>query len=631
MKKINKKILYVLLAIFSISISFEVKADEIETSSIENSTYIIGTHLLSRTGSNAYNGVLTTKVIMLSSKTIKEGTLDEMVIYYKTARGVWVDGITGEAIEVPDKFEITYNNLLYNGQYGDLNGDGKVDIKDIEYLEKYIAGEEIPSEISSNIMKADVNADGDIDAVDLNILKKFVRGELEHDLPYTEYETYTITYDLGDATATNPTKYSVYNDDIVLTEPTKPAKEIDNRSVGYYFLGWTGSNGEKPQKEVVIKAGTHQNLTYKANFVLYGDLDEDGNITLKDVVRLRRYIAGGFDLPQSVYDNIMAADVNQDGVINDIDVAFLRVFLTRWLINLPCTDYEKYDITYELDGGVVDGENPVMNTEYGINNPTLINPTKEGYVFIGWTGSNGNVPQTNVYIPASDGDLHYVANYVLYGDLNDDGSVNGLDVVRFRKYLSGVEDIGQESLARIKAMDLNSDGLVNNNDLVILRAYLMGTITKLPSTDYVKYTISYELNGGTDVDNPTYMLSIDDETKTLINPTKDGYTFVGWTGSNGDTPELNVQIPARPTENLHYVANFVQDFVITATPVDAYSPDVVLSLSDASADIERIEYTDGAKLCDNTNMTVAKVDIEGVSKLIVVLKNGQRINATIAR
>ena len=56
-----------------------------------------------------------------------------------------------------------------------------------------------------------------------------------------------------------------------------------------------------------------------------------------------------------------------------------------------------YTITYNLNGGSVATSNP---TSYNIETPTftLNNPTKEDCRFTGWTGSNGNTPQTTVKI-----------------------------------------------------------------------------------------------------------------------------------------------------------------------------------------------------------------------------------------
>lgn len=68
------------------------------------------------------------------------------------------------------------------------------------------------------------------------------------------------------------------------------------------------------------------------------------------------------------------------------------------------------------------------------------------------------------------------------------------------------------------------------------------------------YTITYELNGATN-NNPN-IYTENTETFTLQRPTKKGYIFTGWTGSNGDIPQLDVTIFKGSSGNRHYVANF---------------------------------------------------------------------------
>lgn len=69
-----------------------------------------------------------------------------------------------------------------------------------------------------------------------------------------------------------------------------------------------------------------------------------------------------------------------------------------------------YNIHYNLNGGTVDPENP---TTYTIEDEiTLVNPTRLGYTFSGWTGSNCDELQTRVTInQGSIGDKTYTANY----------------------------------------------------------------------------------------------------------------------------------------------------------------------------------------------------------------------------
>ena len=80
----------------------------------------------------------------------------------------------------------------------------------------------------------------------------------------------------------------------------------------------------------------------------------------------------------------------------------------------------------------------------------------------------------------------------------------------------------------------------------------------LPSYDIYKYKydLNYNLNGGNlSEENPTYYYE-EDEDIVLNNPTKIGYTFIGWTGSNGNTPSTNVTISSGSTGNKSYIANW---------------------------------------------------------------------------
>ncbi len=72
----------------------------------------------------------------------------------------------------------------------------------------------------------------------------------------------------------------------------------------------------------------------------------------------------------------------------------------------------------------------------------------------------------------------------------------------------------------------------------------------------VNYSITYNLNGGTvSKANPT-SYNIETADFALNNPTKTGYTFTGWTGSNGTTPTINVTIKKGSTGNKSYTANW---------------------------------------------------------------------------
>lgn len=71
----------------------------------------------------------------------------------------------------------------------------------------------------------------------------------------------------------------------------------------------------------------------------------------------------------------------------------------------------------------------------------------------------------------------------------------------------------------------------------------------------VNYSIGYTLNNGTITGNPD-SYNIESATITLKNPTRTGYTFTGWTGSNGTTPQTSVIINSGSTGNKSYAANW---------------------------------------------------------------------------
>ena len=73
----------------------------------------------------------------------------------------------------------------------------------------------------------------------------------------------------------------------------------------------------------------------------------------------------------------------------------------------------------------------------------------------------------------------------------------------------------------------------------------------------IDYSISYDLNGGTlEHENPS-IYNVETPSFTLNNPTKTGYEFTGWTGSNGDTPQVTVTVSQGTTGDLNYKANWM--------------------------------------------------------------------------
>ena len=158
-----------------------------------------------------------------------------------------------------------------------------------------------------------------------------------------------------------------------------------------------------------------------------------------------------------------------------------------------------YKIIYNLMGGSAK-TNPSSYTSG--NSFKLNNPTKNGYTFKGWTGSNGSSPSTSTSVSSSStGSLIFTANF-----------------------------------------------------------------------EKTKYSITYKLDGGKFSSNPRTYYYIDSTDYELLTPYKDGYTFIGWTGSNGSKPSQNVKISRGKTGNLTYTANYKKISTGGNTPTEPTNP-----------------------------------------------------------
>ena len=103
-------------------------------------------------------------------------------------------------------------------------------------------------------------------------------------------------------------------------------------------------------------------------------------------------------IPERNGYKFLGYNINSDN-INDINNKELNA---KWSILT-------YNINYNLNGGYLNNKKDTYNIE---DEFLLENPNKDGNIFIGWTGSNGNVPLRDVYVKkGTTGNLNYVANW----------------------------------------------------------------------------------------------------------------------------------------------------------------------------------------------------------------------------
>lgn len=320
-------------------------------------------------------------------------------------------------------------------------------------------------------------------------------------------------------------------------------------------------------------------------------------------------------------------------------------------------DNKKYTITFDSDGGSV-VEKQIVKRGEKVNKPT--DPTRDGYIFIEWDlGSSiydfsakvtRNLILKAIWKEQEGGKVTYVVNFNTDGGnsvsnqiINKDGTIiKPQDPVRDGyKFLGWYSNNvlfdfntpvtkNLELVAKWeKAKDNSTTGTTTTtkktttkkNDTTNTTTTKKTTTT---TTEAKKYTVTFDSNGGSKVSSKE--VTSGSKVSKPSNPIRTGYKFSGWT-LNNKAYDFNSKV----TSNITLVAKWTaKTYTVKVSSVDAYSPARILSVYEDGSKIsfKQINYTDGTMLC-SSNGNVNMSDIEGLSKLQVVLSDGTKVTATI--
>lgn len=149
-----------------------------------------------------------------------------------------------------------------------------------------------------------------------------------------------------------------------------------------------------------------------------------------------------------------------------------REQIVTFLYRYQNSSDNSFPISYMLFGGSVSGNRDFYLA--GTDTFTLNNPTREGYTFSGWTGSNGNSPSTNIKISKGDvGNKKFVANYkantyeISYNSNGGIGSMPNIKAV-YDKFVELKENEFVRDGFEFKGWSIEKDSSViyTNNDIV---------------------------------------------------------------------------------------------------------------------------------------------------------------------
>ena len=376
---------------------------------------------------------------------------------------------------------------------------------------------------------------------------------------------YPITYDLAGGQlaegVTNPAEYTVETADFTLTKPTRR---------GYTFEGWTGTGLTEATKDLTIATGNYGERQYTATWkvIIYdikydlagGTVSEGANpatytvesdaITLVNPTRTGYDFMGwtGTDLTEATMEvTIPASSIGN------------REFTATWK---PIV----YPITYDLAGGsVADDANPATYTIESADF-TLTNPTRLGYTFLGWTGTDLTEASKEVKVTTGHwGERTYTATwepnpYKVAFDAN-----NGTGEMAAQNFVYDTEQaLTQNAFTRtgytFEGWNSKADGTgtpyEDKQSVKNLTAERDAVVTMYAQWKVIVYSITYDLAGGSlATENPTEY-TIETSDFTLVNPTRTGYEFAGWTGTDLSTATQTVTIAKGTTEDRSYTATW---------------------------------------------------------------------------
>lgn len=358
---------------------------------------------------------------------------------------------------------------------------------------------------------------------------------------------YRISYELnGGTNAENPDGYDVSDLPVSLHAPSR---------TGYIFKGWyMGEN-----RVLAIPVGTTGNvdvsakwepITYTIDFDTNGGLPtlssidytiESDSFTLQEITKVGYTFDGWYNGETKVTEITTGTYGNM-------------TLVAKWTADL-------YSISYDLADGVNSPENPTSYTiESGLI--TLKDPTREGYTFAGWYNGEQLVTtiDSNTLENISLTAKWTVNSYKLTFDV--DGNLTE-KTFKYGESITAIENPTKVGHTFVGWSEELPETMPAND------------ITVEAKWEINSYDITYDLAGGVNnSENPT-TYTIESGLITLKNPTREGYTFLGW--YNGE--QLVTIIDSNTLENITLTAKWKITTDHEGTEDDPYSVDDALKIA----------------------------------------------------
>lgn len=186
-----------------------------------------------------------------------------------------------------DALDGSFGEMAY--PFGDLNGDGAANSMDV-----YLLGEHLENNMDLSDeakQRSDVDLNGKVDEADRLLIEKYAQGKIAS-LPAKHYA-------LG-------ASYGIM-----------PKAELE----GMYFIGWSSEpdGSAAVRANASVPAGVTVVYPVWSDKPLAGDVDMDGNLTVSDILGLKKLIMEG----DTSEEALLIGDADGNGMLDVADIMFV--------------------------------------------------------------------------------------------------------------------------------------------------------------------------------------------------------------------------------------------------------------------------------------------------------------------
>ncbi len=309
-------------------------------------------------------------------------------------------------------------------------------------------------------------------------------------------------------------------------------------------------------ESVSIYRGSYGDRSYKANWEIivysinYAEGEEYGpriaevipenprTYTAEEVVEIRNVEKFGYDFMGWVLEDEEYTEAKMDIVLEEGSTGD-RVYV-------PLFRLHNYSVNLDLGGGKVESESTFTIKDKDF---TIGKAVREGCVFTGWLDEDGSIKKTvtvhcakgmDVNLKAVWAPITYKITYDLNGGklpLGSGGNPSSYDVDTTPFTLVNPTKDTYDFMGWVLKDRAELDWPVSDYTFDTSRT---GDVALVAVWKEKVYSINYDLDGGRfdyDDSNPSHFTNYSEDI-TLVQPYRDGYTFLGWVeeGNEGNRP-----------------------------------------------------------------------------------------------